>query len=38
MILLCFEEGAFDIYYSVLKTVSDDDNDNINYLMHADCF
>lgn len=39
MILLCFEEGTFDIYYSVLKTVSDDDDDdNINYLMHADCF
>lgn len=38
MILLCFEKGTFDIYYSVLKIASDDDGDNVNYLMFIDCF
>lgn len=38
MILLCFEKGTFDICYSVLKIDSDDDGDNVNYLMFIDCF
>lgn len=37
MILLCFEKGTFDICYSVLKIVSDDDGDNadISWLLTA---
>lgn len=37
MISLCSEEGTFDIYYSVLKIVSNDE-DNVNLLMLTEDF